>query len=1304
MSAPPQRVSNPPTATIDTIRASVSLRQNLAPDLSHRHQKTTHRAVNPPLPSGDVLGNPVGVNESKLNAKDVDPKDYQEVAVMALANEFFKANDISLEIRTYLLENVIPTMTMALEKLLREVDARDMIHPDDFIDAISEKAEVGQNDEKEHATNEKWARTKEEDGLDCPTDVLEIQIDRPGKVAFNPINWLAQYLYRNNPRYVDATDISNVPYFQQLRLVSQQTKARLFEHQFSQRATLRAEAMARKREKERAKKAQTQQMEEMRNLFEQLLSTVFKKWTGKLWRLVDASISKTEMIDAYKTILQSNTIQSSDNMIQKVSDLIKYLSMSPEVAETLQSQHQTDSDPPPDTTTSASPTPNQPPKYFSLAPLQLALTHFHLPNFLTTTTTITHTFAWSIDDLSHFLLALAAHIDTLAESLASIFQKIYHAPTFPTPTGPGAIFAPREEWKHRVGKMVQDLPDTPTSEGIKHSLMEWCRGNVTLSQLGVATGDTGGIRRTSMAVRGDEEMEGVGRLGGGRASISVQMSMDEREDAWVRGCGEAEGEYKKFMMVMTGLYGVDAASHVFEFLKRKQQEKEEAEAEALKKARLEKEREVSSEEMQSRLMKLQSLFLLLDDSKPFTADILNSSVDIVVAQQQQRPGGIKLLTPCVSDILNHLKYKGIKRDLEKIPITPESLTSRLADHLQISTQEFNNFSAVLELVFDAASKNTTPTPLDSTKQPQHPTPTPLPATMNRTEIQSRALTEITSLAQRNDLSIAEFSESSLHILSRAIEQLHPAHRISSRLSLTESAVTKSPTSPDLLIERFLRIVACTADTKSSLLGEMLGTGEQGYEAKVMLGAPFQEANAHEDPISPIKLSDSDRVARYVGVPLVGGGGNPVGVLGMRLIGMEDGGYVPADVSFLETGATKIISGIEHIDSREKSVQIALASVQYMREKIGDTTDISIYITHPTLPPPTPTTDIIFKVTDRPYSAIVKDPRVMSAQSREASQRDADLQNAMGFARYMAGSSGNSNVEKVAEDAPELPNITQSIKTKETIHSTPTPSENGCVKTYIPVQDEDGKVFAVVCLQNKNGATGKVSDEDLAEIKKINSVLSNCGTAAKREKFGDESVMQHLEGESIDEESRRGLLFPKMMLIAARSWISKLDNKAISELKSYKKPPPAVMKVLKAVLYLFGKKPKEVSKWQDILKYVNADLLKAMVAYDPTAMQKKIRFRRCNKVLHSLSKTDVKKKTSIPTMIMFDWLIVSIDLRKRAVEARKRHPLVFNEQASEADATESDVDGDGEEEEGVAGGQEIVEGAEEGEAMPSAALE
>ncbi|KAI8622030.1 hypothetical protein BC830DRAFT_1091244 [Chytriomyces sp. MP71] len=1246
------------------IRASIAVERVASTPKASK--KEVHRT-----PLGEVLGAPVGVNESRQDVDAVDPKDYQEIAIMALADEFFKTNEVNLELRTYLLENAIPTMMLALEKLLKEVDQRGMVEDETTLRTMEVSSDTI-----------KTTFPKNMESVPGDRSCLEIQIDKPEKPAFDPINWLAQFLYRNNPRYVNASDVSNHPYFQQLRAVSQHAKARLFEFQLTQRAKQRAEAMARKREKERLKKARTQQMEEMRSLFDQLLSTVFKKWTGKLWRIVNGSISKTEMLDAYQSLLESHTIQANDAMISKVSDLIKYLSMSTEVADRMriefQKRVQTSEDSP---SNEDSPNENETPgqeaagstetvsnetkghelanDFFCLSPEYLTAEKWDITTFVDGMMILTDHGSWTIDDLSTFLMALAAYIDSLGEKLLLSFNNIFYVPRFQRPST--KTFSPKDEWRHKLAKLVIEFGDK-NADSLKGSLMDYCRGNVTLSQLGV-----------TQAAIPENNLRSIPEN-----NVSSPFGRLQDEVQWSKGAAEAEDEFKKFMMVMVGLYGLPSSETFFRFLKRKAEE----EAALFEKERHDAEvadmqNAVSSEDMQARIQKIMSLFVLVQNAN-VTAETVNLAIDKI-----SNALGSKL-SPQTNSILMKLKYKGIKKELEKIRISSEDFVARILDSLQISNEDFDNLLKVLGAIFESMVGQDSGEALEAIKTLEKQISS---AQVNRADIQSQAMHELNAISKRNDMSIAEYAEQSVHILGRAVEQFHKEHRISTRLSLVESGVLKAETSGEteqMIVERFLRVVACSIDTKSILVGAMFPPEQQGFEGKTMtLGKPFQSDDCVNDTIMPPKLLDN-RVGKYLGLPLISAAKKPVGVIGMTLIGPEDGGYVQPDIDFLASASSKIIETIERIDAREKNIQIAQAAAQYMREKIGDTSNLRVYLNLPAVE--RADKEEIYGLLERPYSPIVKDPRLASAKSREmaANPDPPDIQNAKSFARYLAGASGHSNIERIHDDAPEINFIHQATKEREMINGGK--NDQGGIDTYIPILDDDKKVFCVVGVSKKDG-NGEVSDEDLNEIRKITNILSTCASMAKKEKFGDDSIVQHLDGEAIDEESRRALLFPKMMLVSARQYLSKLDNKAISELKSYKKPPIAVLKVLKAVLYLHGKKPKEVAKWADVVKFVNMDLLKAMVSYDPTALQKKIRFKRCNRILHSLSKVDIKKKSSIPTLVMFDWLIISLDLRRRAVEARKRHPLVF----AESTALET--------EETPEAGEDEAENADEGEAEP-----
>jgi len=70
------------------------------------------------------------------------------------------------------------------------------------------------------------------------------------------------------------------------------------------------------------------------------------------------------------------------------------------------------------------------------------------------------------------------------------------------------------------------------------------------------------------------------------------------------------------------------------------------------------------------------------------------------------------------------------------------------------------------------------------------------------------------------------------------------------------------------------------------------------------------------------------------------------------------------------------------------------------------------------------------------------------------------------------------------------------------------------------------------------------------------------------------IIFSIDAETISEQLRRKLFFPKLLLLKARENLSKIDAKSIAELKSYRVPPTIIHKIICCILYMFGYSPKQ----------------------------------------------------------------------------------------------------------------------------------
>ena len=145
----------------------------------------------------------------------------RQLPVDILAREWLNLVSLSPESRIYLLENILPLVILGIEKLCTEVSKRGL---EDCVELTSE---------------------------------------------FNPINYLGQYLMRNNPQYSNFAEAS--PYMRGLKQASNELREQVLRLEESKLAKLKASARKRREEREkeeaRVKEVKANKMEAVRMVF-----------------------------------------------------------------------------------------------------------------------------------------------------------------------------------------------------------------------------------------------------------------------------------------------------------------------------------------------------------------------------------------------------------------------------------------------------------------------------------------------------------------------------------------------------------------------------------------------------------------------------------------------------------------------------------------------------------------------------------------------------------------------------------------------------------------------------------------------------------------------------------------------------------------------------------------------------------------------------------------------------------------------------------------------------------------------------
>ncbi|CAK8684544.1 EF-hand calcium-binding domain-containing protein 5-like isoform X3 [Clavelina lepadiformis] len=151
-----------------------------------------------------------------------------------LAFDWFNENALTSELRVYLIDKLLPTLILGMEKVLLEAEKRGLIESDEL-------------DE--------------------------------GRRKFNPINLLAQYLMRNNPRYCNFAEAS--PYIRGLWKVSEELKRDVYQTEANKLAKLKVEARKKRDEQENIQRRKEEEKAERARL----LKLQFSNWLVESGRL-----------------------------------------------------------------------------------------------------------------------------------------------------------------------------------------------------------------------------------------------------------------------------------------------------------------------------------------------------------------------------------------------------------------------------------------------------------------------------------------------------------------------------------------------------------------------------------------------------------------------------------------------------------------------------------------------------------------------------------------------------------------------------------------------------------------------------------------------------------------------------------------------------------------------------------------------------------------------------------------------------------------------------------------------------------
>jgi hypothetical protein len=187
-------------------------------------------------------------------------EEVREITISSIADQFLDANDMSIETRAYLLKTTLPTVVLGLENLMKEMDKQG-------IPKYAIRSQIS------------------------PNNLL--QPDKPAGI-FDALNWLGQYLFRNNPRHVER---AGTAYEKRAYEISAELEVKIQKFK-AEREALRIEKESRERiAREQEEIERTTRLESKKRLFQELIDASFKNWINCLWRKEPGELLRTEIVN-----------------------------------------------------------------------------------------------------------------------------------------------------------------------------------------------------------------------------------------------------------------------------------------------------------------------------------------------------------------------------------------------------------------------------------------------------------------------------------------------------------------------------------------------------------------------------------------------------------------------------------------------------------------------------------------------------------------------------------------------------------------------------------------------------------------------------------------------------------------------------------------------------------------------------------------------------------------------------------------------------------------------------------------------
>ncbi|XP_063964720.1 EF-hand calcium-binding domain-containing protein 5-like isoform X7 [Lytechinus pictus] len=434
----------------------------------------------------------------------------------------------------------------------------------------------------------------------------------------------------------------------------------------------------------------------------------------------------------------------------------------------------------------------------------------------------------------------------------------------------------------------------------------------------------------------------------------------------------------------------------------------------------------------------------------------------------------------------------------------------------------------------------------------------------------------------------------------------------------------------------LRYVAATPDDAGFMLNKILFRDMKGISfSSIDSGKPihvprvqnhgnimFWNPERADEKYKKISIDDydpaRDRQGSFLVIPLKDFRKRVFGLMGIDTLNdpHDKSIFITHEISFFQGVAKAFATAYQYVDVRRKTLRIAESAVSWIHRRSPHVQEINVFMVEPD----DKIDDFVLRrmiTTDKKGTITVHDrpPRL---------ERKENL-----FRDYLFKTVDNS--ETVTADA------------------------YGQRHLAFPLRDIDGRCVALVDLSI--GELKQLPGHENKEVQRMLKLLQAAHKEVSQESAGGDRKIV-LEAEKGSDESRIDIMFDRIMLTDLRNTVSKLNAQAFAELKSYKDPPKVIHSILVSVLALFYRdkyEEGELDAWNTCKQFVNPELIKKIEEFDPTAEHIPGIVSMISGHLKDVPHGAVAKHGSLPAQNLYNWAFVCLSLLEHTSKMTRHKP-------------------------------------------------